>query len=213
MLLIVLIRYERRRNLDKVSNDCYCHVDNLINFMYYPLTGLAKAANSVSFYRCIEHFAYRGFAIDWVRSNINTLTLFIIPPECLSEEESIALLSTSTQGLYNQSLAERKKSRDSIISKNIDNNNGKVITENQLKRSIENLIANKSKGRQDVIDWFNRYNIEDIRPEHPLMVLSTKPKKTLFLEGKTLLMKLFEEGKLKKLTKEEYLAKMELLNN
>lgn len=195
--------------LAKVDNcNYYSYSEGMLHFLYYPESGMVKASNTHSSHRAIEHFAMRGFEIDWLRTNMLRNTLYVILPDHLTVEESLSILSKTKEGLYAEELAIKQKARADIILNNVDNTTGEVIKEQYLIDTIGRLNQLKNKSREDIADWYNKYNIEKARPDNPIIICSTKAKKTIISEGKKIIWSLFEEGNLRKLTKEEFETKM-----
>ena len=191
-----------------MSTEYFAYVEGAIRFTYYPHLNKVACTNGLSFYRSIEHFAYRGFEIDWTKSNINTLNLFVKAPEFLTEEETFDILSKGSETLYHQSKADEAKTRGKLILNNIDNNTGLPIEEVKLRNKIANMQASKHN-RYICAEWIGHYNIEVARPDKPLVTVSTKSKAIIMKEGKRVLLGLFEKGLLRKLTEEEYQEKLD----
>lgn len=193
--------------------DYYTYNVGFVNFIYYPDSGMVKCSNATSTYRCVEHFARRGFEIDWVTSNVVRNTLHVKLPEHLTEEEVISTLSKTKEELYAEHLHKKEEQLAELLSCNIDENTGKVITDNYLTHAISSLNTSKSKSRGDAVAWFNHYNIEAARPDSPVIILSTKSKRVIIEEGKKIIWSLFNKGELRKLTKEDYQKKMDNYHN
>jgi hypothetical protein len=191
-----------------VSN-FYSHKEGAFSFLYYPIEGFVKPANGFSSYRCIEYFARRGFEVDWSRSHVLQLRIYINLPLHLTEEDTLAII-TRTQGeLYALDEETKIKARQLILDKNWNNSKECVITKAYLEAQMAYLMSSKVRDRQYVCDAFDRYNIELARPKHPTMRMATKTTKNLVNEGKRLLFLLWEDGRLIKYTKEETKTKME----
>lgn len=195
--------------MQKVNEEYYVYVEGVVNFTYYPSTGFVKVANRLSYFRSIEHFAYRGMEIDWIKSNINSLILYIKPPDHLSEEEVVFILGQAKENMHNQFLENEIVSRTKRLSCNIDNRTGNVIEEGKLLNQLKNLVINKKLDRYGCAEWFNHYNLDLIRPDNPLLIVSTKSRSIVIKEGKRLILSLFEKGELRRLTEDEYLAKID----
>lgn len=185
----------------------FTFTEGAVSFVYYPDTQMVKVSNQLSFFRSIEFFAYRGFLIDWNRSNINTFTLFLIVPDYLEGQRASSLITKATRDLHNQAKEDEKRRREDRSQTNLDNNTGNKITFTIIENAFRNL-KRSNKSRQQIVDWFNHYNLEEIRPDFPLMRVSTKPISILIDEGKTVIRKLFDQGKLRKLTEEQYQEKL-----
>lgn len=189
-------------------NNYFTFTEGAVSFVYYPDIQMVKVVNQLSFFRSIEFFAYRGFFIDWNRSNINTFTLFLIVPDYLEGHRANSIITRATNDLYNQAKEDEARRREERIKGNVDNNTGNIITFPVIESSLRSL-KRSNKSRQGIVDWFNRYNLEEIRPpDFPLMRVSTKPVNVLIEEGKASIRKLFDQGKLRKLTKEQYQEKL-----
>lgn len=186
----------------------YSYTEGSLRYLYYPEKGLVKCGNLFSTCKAIEFFSRRGFEIDWGKSSIKKNNLIVVMPTHLNTEEAVTILDTTKESLYALELSDKEEKRSKLILGNIDNSTGNVIEETKLRRHIENVIANK-KGREAIASWADHFNLEDIRPEHPLINVSTKPRTAIVKEVKKLIWQLFELGKLRKLTEEEYLAKMD----
>lgn len=188
----------------------YAYRDGGFNFIYYPQQGKVQGGNPASLVRAIEHFAYRGWSIDWKRTNTARNVLYLADMQHLNAEDQIALLSKTTESLYAQSKADKVSAREKLILGNIDNNTGDVLTEKFLSTTIKKMSnSGKALSRAHVVDWFNQFNLETIKLDSPVIILSTKSKATVISEGSTPLWQLFEEGKLRVLTAEAYKSKMD----
>ena len=200
--------------LNKIEGcNYFSYQEGLLGYLYYIESGIVKCNNANSTYLAIEHFSRRGFEIDWLNSNVGRRQLTVTLPEHLTQEESLSVLGKTKEELYAQETEDKRKVREEIISRNVDNSTGKVITEKYLRELMSTLNSVVNKDRTNISDWFNKFNIEAIRPNAPIIVVSTKPKKTIITEGRGLIWKLFEKGELRKLTKEEFANKMGRVNN
>lgn len=187
-------------------NSYFSFTDGAVSFVYYPDSGMVKVSNPLSFFRSIEFFAFRGFQIDWNRSNINTLTMFLLIPYYLEGSKAKRIITTTTEDMHNQAREDLNRKKEAVKG-NVDNSTGKMITFSVIESAFKNL-ARSNKDRQGVADWFNRYNIDEIKKEAPILRVSTKSKKTIMEEGKRAIRELYSQGRLRKLTEEEYLTKM-----
>lgn len=199
--------------LAKVDNcDFYTYTEGVISFIYYPSSGKVQCSNSTSTYRAIEHFARRSFEVDWVLSNIIRNIIYVTLPKYLTEEESLAILGKTKEELYAEDLHQKEVALEELLAKNVDNTTGNVIKEENLRSVISKINTDKKKGKADVAAWFNHYNIEEARPDNPVIILSTKSKRVIMEEGKKIIWSLFKQGRLRKLTKEAYQEKMDRFN-
>lgn len=193
------------------NNQYYTYSEGTMFFTYYPLSGIVKPNSHPSAYRVIEHFARRGFEIDWLKTNVQRLNIVVNIPEHLTKEEVDALIQSTKDDLHEAYREDKKNNRDKVIQGNIDNNTGGIIKEDSLRSALSKLKKG-GKTREQAADFFNNYNIEEGRPAQPLMITSTKSKPVIVEEGKKILYKLFEQGKLRKLTPEEVSSKLGKLN-
>jgi hypothetical protein len=180
-----------------------------VSFTYRPSDGLVKGANNVSMEKAIEYFAFKQYRIDWKNSNTAQGRLQVITPENITTEQEVALLTTTLDEMEFTSKLLMEKAQALLILNNVDNETGEVIKYKYLYETMTRMNKAANKSRDDVCNWFNKYNIEAQRPDKPLIVASTKPKKAIIDEGRTLIWKLFDKGLLRKLTKDEYEDKMD----
>tara|TARA_R110000787_G_scaffold90783_1_gene191460 strand:- start:2635 stop:3249 length:615 start_codon:yes stop_codon:yes gene_type:complete len=179
-----------------------------ISFTYRPADGLVRAANRPSIEKAIEYFCYKQYRVDWKNSNTAQGILQVVIPDHLEADQEELLLTSSLEDMVATSLVAREKAKSSLLLLNVDNSTGEVIKEKYLSDTMGRINKSANKTREDIAEWFNKYNLELARPDTPLISVSTKAKKTIIDEGKGLVWKLFEQGKLRKLTKEEYEAKI-----
>ena len=198
--------------LTKVNNlDVYTWKESrYIGFVYRPTDGLVKTANRPSADKAIEYFSYKQYRIDWKNSNTAQGILQVIIPEHLSKEDEVELLSSTLDEMEATSIIKAEQVQDTLLLNNVDNTTGEIIKYQYLHDTMGRINKAKNKTREDVAEWFNHYNLEVIRPDNPVIVVSTKAKKTIIDEGRVLIWKLFNEGQLRKLTKEEYMTKTTL---
>ena len=175
-----------------------------VSFTYRPLDGLVKGANNVSMEKAIEYFAFKQYRIDWKNSNTAQGRLQVIIPENITPEQEVALLATTLDEMEFTSKLLMEKAQELLVLNNVDNETGDVIKYQYLYDTMTRMNKTANKSRDDVCSWFNNYNIEVQRPDKPIIVASTKPKKAIIEEGRNLIWKLFDKGLLRKLTKDEY---------
>lgn len=179
-----------------------------ISFTYRPADGLVRAANRPSIEKAIAYFSYKQYHVDWKNSNTTQGILQVIIPDHLEADQEELLLTSSLEDMVATSLVAREEAKAELLLLNVDNSTGEIIKEKYLSDTMGRINKAKNKTREDIVEWFNKYNIEDIRPDTPLIITSTKSKPTIIEEGRGLIWKLFEQGKLRRLTKEEYEAKI-----
>ena len=198
-------------SLTKVNNlDVYSWVESrYVTFTYRPLDGLVVAGNRVSVEKAIEYFAFKQYRIDWKNSNTAQGRLQVLIPESITPEQEEALLATTLDEMEFTSKLLMEKAQELLLLNNVDNSTGEVIKYQYLYDTMTRMNKAANKSRDDICSWFNKYNIEDMRPALPVIVASTKPKKGIIDEGRTLIWKLFDKGLLRRLTKDEYEAKMD----
>lgn len=180
-------------------------------FTYTPSTGRVSCAKHHRV-KVLTHFIQRGYSIDdrtKKQTDFDKGYFTVVIPDYLSEEERLHVLSLSEVELHEASEILKSKIRDKTILGNIDNTTGEVISEYTLYNRLRNIKIDTDRGKQKVCDFFNRYNIEEVRKCTPLMTYTTQARKNLVLEGSNALWKLFEKGELRRLTKQEFIDKMD----
>lgn len=193
--------------MDKVGN-AYSYQEGVLSFLYYPDSGMVKGATNYATLRAIEHFAYRGFEVDWVNinTNIGRNTFYIKPPEHLTEEDIRDLIRSTKKELTSVASQIKAKEKERVLGNNWNNKLDRQITETYLYTSIANL---KKKDRKTISEWFNKFNIEEVRRcDSPLLTVSSRSVTMLIEEGKNLVFKLYHKGKLIRYSEEEYQNKL-----
>lgn len=179
-------------------------------FEFFPLTGKVVCKNDVSLLKTIHHFGICLLEIDW--TTFKGRTFYIKVPEDITERTLMQRLSRSVKEL----LSDDKISAKVLLSQNMNNVTGKPLDILQVRKYVSLLkkdVREGRKRRQHICDFFNKYNIEDdderLRLGVTIMkVLKTKSSSTMIEEGKGALERLYKQGRLVKLTNEEYKEKM-----
>lgn len=180
----------------------YTFKDGQLFFTYYPTLGKVSATNAQTTYMAIEHFVKRGFDIDWHKTRVGQLLLYVVTPEHLTEEETKSIICTTKDELVNSYKEDKLSSREKLILNNIDNNTGKPLSEKSLMNTMS-AFHKDNHDRYYVANWFNQFNIEKERPNKPIIIVSTKCKSVVVKEGRKVIMSLFNKGELRKLTPEQ----------
>lgn len=184
-----------------------------MNFKYIPVVGRVECRNNMSFLRTIEYFVKRQYEVNWELTNHRASVLYVTIPEHLKDKEE-DLLTKSTTDMVDTYKQEQEANKKDIESRNVDNTTGKWINIGTLKNSLASINEKDNKGTyvnkvEVILEFFNRYNIEDARPDNPIIIASTKPRNKVVEEGRKLLYSLYEKGELRKLTEDQYKEKMD----
>ena len=179
-------------------------------FEFFPLTGKVVCKTDGSLIKTVHHFGACSLDIDWTTFKGRTFSIKV--PEGISESELVKRISCSVKEL----LSEGKLSKQAILSNNFNNATGKPLDIFQLRKYVSGLrkdVREGRKRRQDICNFFNKYNIEDDDERKRLganimKVLKTKSSSTMIDEGKGALERLYKQGRLIKLTNDEYKEKM-----
>lgn len=180
----------------------YVHADNHMYFHYTPSTGVIRCQTRVNMLKCAHHLGMNNIPVDWVNSKVAIFVLQVEPMTSDADEDTVANVLSFCQ-YYEDSL------NSELYKNNVDNRTGLMLQWNSLKVTMSRMINDKSFDRTKVANWFNGFNIETIRPEEPLMIVSTKSKATIVDEGKKWIERLYSKGELIKYTKEETKCKLE----
>ena len=197
-------------NWDEFDHKYWRQEDNW-RFEFYPLSGQVVCFTDGSLLKTIHHFGTCLLDVDW--NSFKGRSFYIKVPEGISERQLIQRLSRAVKDL----LSEGKLRSKMVLSENINNATGKPLDIFQIRKYVSGLkkdVREKRKNRQQICDFFNQYNIEDDDERKRLSVdimrvLKSKPSSTMIEEGKKALERLYKQGRLIKLTREEYKQKME----
>lgn len=180
-------------------------------FEFFPHEGKVICYSSGALLKAVHHFGAAGFDIDW--STFSGRGFTVSTADNITAGDLKHMLCRATRDLVSKS----KKNKDDLLLRNWDRNKNKSICIYSLRASIcdlKNKVKAKKKSRQDVADFFNRFNIEDdpdriSRGSGIMQVKGTNTSTYMIQAGKNSLEKLWAMGKLVKLTKEEWLEKVE----
>lgn len=194
--------------LDKVSDlrQVYTHNEDNLYFQYYPFSGVIRCHTRFNMFKVVHILGMHNIEVDWNKTNILKHTVQL-PPLTFEQEEHFVDSILSFCQYYEDILSDEK------YKNNIDRKNNKVLQWNSLKVQMSQMIKSKAFDRSKTAQWFNMFNIEDIRPEEPLIIISTKSKATIVEEGRKYIEKLYSQGRLIRCTKEEYKEKVEKYGN
>lgn len=183
------------------------------HFEFFPSQGKIVCETDVQLLKAIHFVGKCNLEVDWTSFKGRT---FLIN---YAKEHDYKDYLFALNKLVAEMESQGKLDKKNLLANNINNATGKSLSIHQIRVEIRYLlecIKSKKKNRQHVIDYFNRYNIEDDverqRTGASIMEITTKSSKVLIQEGKGALERLFKKGKLVKLTREEFDAKMELYN-
>lgn len=203
---------KKKRNIVKrktASDDIVNFSEGNIQFKYYPYTGEVFCPSSHSLVLTAHHFGLRGFEISESRSEIHKNMLFVHPPTDMEKVEAFRLIKKTLRELKD----DRKQKRAALIANNINNRTGNPITWATINAYIHKLKTG-DLSRDKVARWFNTFNVEEdkhLKAKNTTVIeVSTRSKATIIKMGLDILKRLFKEGKLRRLTEEQYQAKMEV---
>jgi hypothetical protein len=182
--------------------ECYTHNDSFAYFKYFPLSGVIRCHSRMNMFKVLHLLGTCGIDVDWNKTNIMTFVIQL-PPLCDEQDDIVITQLLDFCQPYEDIISSEK------YKNNVDNRTGRMLQWSSLKVQMSNMISSKSFDRVKTANWFNSFNIETIRPEEPLMIVSTKSKATIVDEGKKWLERLYAEGKLIKYTKDELKTKLE----
>lgn len=180
----------------------YVHTDDHMYFQYTPSTGVIRCQTRVNMLKCAHHLGMNNIPVDWVNSKVAIFVLQVQPMNAKADEDTVAATLSFCQH-YEDIISHEK------YKNNVDNRTGAVLNWNSLKVIMSRMIKDKSFDRNKVANWFNSFNIETIRPDEPVLIVSTKSKDTLVVEGKKWIERLYSKGELIRYTKEQFNEKME----
>lgn len=195
---------------DQLSNK-YWIEDGNTRFEYYPLEAKIVCFSDGAVLKAVHLVGKVGFEVDWTSFKGRSFLIKHTPKDTWKMfYKRLCTLATSMQ-------CQEKIDKENLLENNRDNNTGKSLNYGTLIKSMFDLgkkYEAKKIRREDIAKFFNRYNIEDdeeriVRGADLMVLQKSKAASTAIREGKEALIRLFRKGKLIKLTKEEYIAKME----
>ena len=176
---------------------------------FFPSEGKIVCQTDTHLLKAIHLVGVCNLGVDW--TTFKGRTFLIKPLEDYSYKDYLFAVNTFISGMDSKGSVDRKK----LLSNNVDNRTGKSLNINTIRVMINTLkkdVKEKRKTRQHIIDFFNRFNIEeDVERKRlgaDIMVISQKSVKVLFDEGKGALERLYKKGLLIRLTREEFDEKM-----
>lgn len=185
----------------KISGKWQYTDDQGVKFIWYPETGKVECKNGFSILKAVEYFSRRECDILWEKSVPSENILYVYIPDN-DDKEYIKYIAS-----WELKSAEELE-RESRPNMNFNKRNGKPITWNCISAHISRMIKT-GKSRQEFVDWFNTFNLEDIRRRSPLMEASMKSLKVIIGEGKSCLKRLHDKGILRRLTPLEIELKLD----
>lgn len=190
--------------LKKVTDlrDVYTHQEDNLYFQYYPFSGVIRCHSKLGMLKVVHLLGESNIDVDWNKTNILKF-IVQLPPMFEKQEDYLVGQVLSFCQHYEDIISHEK------YKNNVDNRTGAVLNWNSLKVIMSRMIKDKSFDRNKVANWFNSFNIETIRPDEPIISISTKSKDTLVVEGKKWVERLYSKGELIRYTKEQFNEKME----
>ncbi len=196
--------------LTKVTNeDIYSFDNGEYQFRYTPSLGKVNFRKHCCV-KVLTHFILLGFTIDESNkrtTNLDKGVIKVIPDIEGTEEETIARIDKTTSELRNESKNSRIQAQANLEAQCVNNSTGEKLRLASIQAQMRRLKA--GKGADKLIAYLNLFNIELARPEDlPVMKPSSTGVGELYNMGFKYTKKLFEDGRLRKLTEEEYILKM-----
>ena len=195
---------------DQLDNK-YWIEDGNTRFEYYPLEAKIVCFSDASLLKAVHLVGKVGFEVDWTSFKGRS---FLIQHTTKDNWKSFyKRLCTLAFKMESEDKIEKKN----LLENNIDNKTGKSIKYGSLVKAIFDLkkkYEDKKIKRDAIPRFFNHFNIEDdkerIARGADIMILQkSKAAVTAINEGKEALLRLYRQGRLIRLTEEEYIAKME----
>jgi hypothetical protein len=159
--------------------------------------------------RTIVHFTKLGFEIDLScmrKTNIDKGFMRIIPPKEWTQEETIVRINTTLSELTNLSKQQRIKTQAELEKNNIDNATGDLLDLTAIHKRMRYLKSNG--GMDKLLIFLNYFNLELGRPKYPVIYKGSNGIQNVYETGFKWTKRLFEEGRLRRLTEDEYIAKI-----
>lgn len=190
--------------------DKYWIEGNGLRYEYYPKELRMVCSSSGALLKAIHLVGSCGLDIDW--ATVDSRSFYLVPKEDYRWKEFLIALNSLAGNMD----SVKKEAKRNLLTYNTDNTTGKTLNLFTLRHNVRNLQKRYDEKRikkEQVCEFFNRYNIEEdadrmARGSDILVIQRSKSVKTAIQEGKDALERLYQKGKLIKLTKEEYIEKM-----
>ena len=173
-----------------------------VSFWYYPYFHKVKTHDEKGFNYALHYFGKSGFNIAWNKTDreLGVITLEI------NLEWTLLKWTKTLQRTISDLDSITKRTKGALMKENIDLDTGKPLSIGAIRSSICQMkvrAENNEISRRQIIDWFNKFNIEDDPQRQKVGVgkmtfLKTKSRIRYIEEGQAAIERLFKKGKLRR---------------